>query len=340
MQLNEQHLIPDLEVIHADEISVKEVKWLWYPFIPFGKVTLLVGDPGDGKSTFMLAIAALLSRGEPLPFEDSENKKEPMKVIYQTTEDDADDTIVPRFIKAGGDLQNLCFIQENKRLLTFSDRRIRQAIVQENAKMLILDPMSSYIGNFSLNHANEVRSQFNYLIDVSRETGCAIVVIAHMNKAEGMKAVYRTVGSIDVVGAARSALLITRDKQDEELRIMVQAKSNLGPTGSGIVFRLGEKIEFISEAQYKVDDLMLDTVVPAQQGRPDVQTQKAMSEIKTLLSKGPVSSSKCELHLKEMNIGITTIKKAKKLLGVTSQREGPGWTWSLPKQSESSISKG
>lgn len=92
-----------LEIIKASEITPKEVRWLWYPYIPFGKVTLLQGDPGDGKSKLMLSLAALLSKGVPLPFDDEDESCEPMTVIYQTTEDDADDTVVPRFNSAGGD---------------------------------------------------------------------------------------------------------------------------------------------------------------------------------------------------------------------------------------------
>lgn len=100
-----------LEITKASDIEVKDVKWLWYPYIPFGKVTMLQGDSGDGKSTFILKLAAMLTKGEPMPFTDGEGA-EPVNVIYQSSEDDADDTIVPRFIKAGGDTGRLLFINE------------------------------------------------------------------------------------------------------------------------------------------------------------------------------------------------------------------------------------
>ena len=112
---NEMNVTVPLEIIKASEIEPKEVKWLWYPYIPFGKVTLLHGDPGDGKSKLMLSIAALLSKGEPLHFTDEE-ETEPMTIIYQTTEDDADDTVVPRFNSAGGNGENLIFIKEDEKL--------------------------------------------------------------------------------------------------------------------------------------------------------------------------------------------------------------------------------
>ena len=142
---NEMNVNVPLEVIKASEIEPKEVKWLWYPYIPYGKVTLLQGDPGDGKSKLMLSIAALLSKGEPLPFTETE-ENEPMTIIYQTTEDDADDTVVPRFNSAGGNGENLIFIKEDEKSLSFGDNRIAEAIEKYHAKLLILDPMSSYIG--------------------------------------------------------------------------------------------------------------------------------------------------------------------------------------------------
>ena len=156
-----------LEIIKASEITPKEVHWLWYPYIPFGKVTLLQGDPGDGKSKLMLSLAALLSKGVPLPFAD---------------EDYADDTVVPRFNSAGGDGDLLIFIKEDEKSLTFGDDRIREAVEKYHAKLLILDPMSSYIGDTcSMNNANETRAEFNHLIAVAKDTGCAIIIIAYMN---------------------------------------------------------------------------------------------------------------------------------------------------------------
>lgn len=142
MTANETNPSVDLEIIRASEIEPKEVKWLWYPYIPFGKVTLLQGDPGDGKSKLMLSLAALLSKGEALPFVDDKDALDPITIIYQTTEDDADDTVVPRFNSAGGDGENLIFIKEDSKNLTFGDERIRKAVVKYNAKLLILDPMS------------------------------------------------------------------------------------------------------------------------------------------------------------------------------------------------------
>lgn len=277
-----------LEIIKASEITPKEVRWLWYPYIPFGKVTLLQGDPGDGKSKLMLSLAALLSKGAPLPFADEDESGEPMTVIYQTTEDDADDTVVPRFNSAGGDGDRLIFIKEDEKSLTFGDDRIREAVEKYNAKLLILDPMSSYIGDTcSMNNANETRAEFNHLIAVAKDTGCAIVIIAHMNKAKDTSPLYRTNGSIDIAGAARSILAVTRtaNKQNPAERYLVQVKSNLAPMGSAILFEVADKgVNFLDELELSAEDAF--SASAPRMGRPNAREEAATDFIRSLLSGG------------------------------------------------------
>ena len=320
-----------LEITKASEVQVKSVEWLWYPYIPFGKVTLLQGDPGDGKSKLMLSIAALLSKGEPLPFTETE-ETEPMTIIYQTTEDDADDTVVPRFNSAGGNGENLIFIKEDEKSLSFGDNRIAEAIERYHAKLLILDPMSSYIGeNCSMNNANETRAEFNHLIAVAKNTGCAIVIIAHMNKMRDTNPLYRTNGSIDIAGAARSILAITRtpNKEAPAERYMVQVKSNLAPTGSAILFEVAEKgVDFISEMEMTAEEAF-QSLAP-KMGRPNDKEIKAKEFLLEMLKDGEMLSSDCEERLEAAGFKKSTIKKAKKKAGVISKKKGFLWYWSLP----------
>ena len=328
---NEMTVSVPLEVVKASEIEPKEVKWLWYPYIPVGKVTLLQGDPGDGKSKLMLSIAALLSKGEPLPFTETE-ENEPMTIIYQTTEDDADDTVVPRFNSAGGNGENLIFIKEDEKSLSFGDNRIREAIEMYHAKLLILDPMSSYIGeSCSMNNANETRAEFNHLIAVAKDTGCAIVIIAHMNKMRDTNPLYRTNGSIDIAGAARSILAITRtpNKEAPAERYLVQVKSNLAPTGSAILFEVSEKgVDFISEMEMTAEEAF-QSLAP-KIGRPNDKEVKAKAFLIEMLKDGEMLSSDCEEKLEAAGFKKSTIKKAKKNAGVISRKKGFLWYWSLP----------
>ena len=297
---NEMTVSVPLEVVKASEIEPKEVKWLWYPYIPVGKVTLLQGDPGDGKSKLMLSIAALLSKGEPLPFTETE--------------------------------ENLIFIKEGEKSLSFGDNRIREAIEMYHAKLLILDPMSSYIGEIcSMNNANETRAEFNHLIAVAKDTGCAIVIIAHMNKMKDTNPLYRTNGSIDIAGAARSILAITRtpNKEVPAERYLVQVKSNLAPTGSAILFEVSEKgVDFISEMEMTAEEAF-QSLAP-KIGRPNDKEVKAKAFLMEMLKDGEMLSSDCEEKLEAAGFKKSTIKKAKKNTGVISRKKGFLWYWSLP----------
>ena len=297
---NEMTVSVPLEVVKASEIEPKEVKWLWYPYIPFGKVTLLQGDPGDGKSKLMLSVAALLSKGEPLPFTETE--------------------------------ENLIFIKEGEKSLSFGDNRIREAIEMYHAKLLILDPMSSYIGEIcSMNNANETRAEFNHLIAVAKDTGCAIVIIAHMNKMKDTNPLYRTNGSIDIAGVARSILAITRtpNKEVPAERYLVQVKSNLAPTGSAILFEVSEKgVDFISEMEMTAEEAF-QSLAP-KIGRPNDKEVKAKAFLMEMLKDGEMLSSDCEEKLEAAGFKKSTIKKAKKNAGVISRKKGFLWYWSLP----------
>ena len=320
-----------VEITRASDVQIRSVEWLWYPYIPYGKVTILQGDSGEGKSTFILKLAAMLTRGEPMPFFDDEGA-EPVNVIYQSTEDDADDTIVPRFIAAGGDPERLLFISEKERYLSFSDERLLEAIRQTKAKLVVLDPLSAYIGETtSINSANEVRRQFRPLIEIAKEQGCAIVIVHHMNKAVGQKALHRAVGSVDVDAAARSVLMVARtDKERPDERIMVQVKSNLAPTGNGILFTIDEGgIQWREEIAKTADEVLGN--VFANIGRPDEQMQKAKQTLSQLLADGTAKPQRELMEkLVALGVGRSTATKAKTLLGIRSVKQGAQWFWMLP----------
>ena len=165
----------ELKLLKMSDIQVREVDWLWYPYIPFGKLTIIHGDPGEGKTTFALRLAAACSTGTPLPNMDT---IAPITVIYQSAEDGLDDTIKPRLIEAGADQERIINICEEEKSLHMLDERIEKAIVQCGAKMLILDPMQGYLGErVDMNRANEVRTIMKSIGQVAQRTGCAVVLV-------------------------------------------------------------------------------------------------------------------------------------------------------------------
>ena len=323
---------PALELISAKDVTVRPVTWLWPNLIPKGKITLLQGDPGDGKSTFMLTLAAYMTRGDPLPFTDYEEPPEPIKVIYQSTEDDYDDTIIPRFLKAGGNPDNLIYINEDTQHLTFEDPRLFQAIKAADAKLLVLDPLSSYFGDGNINASNEVRPKFNALIKTARETDCAIVIVNHLNKMSGIGAKYRVPGSIDVVGAVRSILLLARHPEDEDKRYLALLKSNLAPEVGSYELQLGDNgMEFIGLSERKADELLRSLDFGPGAGRPDDRKQEAKDYIEELLADGSAMLAvDIEKRLKEKGICRSTAGCAKRELGILSVRVEGQWYWKLP----------
>lgn len=197
----------ELKMIRMSEVQSQEIEWLWYPFIPYGKLTIIQGDPGDGKTTMVLNLAAKLSKGEAL----DENMKvtEPVNVIYQTAEDGLADTVKPRLELAGADCERIIVIDESDKSLSMVDERLEEAIVRTGARLLILDPIQAYLGGgMDMNRANEARDMTKKLGALAEKTKCAIILIGHMNKASGNKAAYRGMGSIDFFAVARSVLLV------------------------------------------------------------------------------------------------------------------------------------
>ena len=192
--------------------------------LPYGKITLLQGDPGDGKSTFMLHLVAKITTKGKLP--DGKMFPECQNVIYQCSEDSPSDTIKPRLIAAGANCERVAFITEENSDLTIDDHRVEEAIVHTNARLCIFDPIQAYIPPDSdMQNAAKMRAVMKRLAGVAERTRCAIVLIGHMTKATSGKNLYRGLGSIDIAATARSVLMIERDPEDSTILYMQSAKS-------------------------------------------------------------------------------------------------------------------
>lgn len=309
----------ELKIISMDEVPVEEVEWLWYPYIPFGKLTIIHGDGGEGKTTLILQLAALLSRGEKLPCDSTE--REPIKVIYQTAEDGLGDTIKPRLLAGNADCSQIKVIDESEATLTMLDERIEKAIVETGARALILDPVQAYIGaKVDMNRANEVRAILSQLGQIAGQYRCAIILVGHLNKAQGNKSNYRGLGSIDFQATARSVLIVGRLKDNPQIRVMVQDKSSLAPEGEPIAFELGKENGFrwLGHYDISVDDLL--SGIPKEK-----KSEQAENLILEYLSKGKYPQK--ELVKKAQTIGISkrVLDEAKKALNVRSLKEGSQW---------------
>lgn len=314
----------ELKMIRMSEIEAQEIKWLWYPFIPYGKLTIVQGDPGDGKTTMILNLAAQLSKGK--CFEDGSGIDAPMKIIYQTAEDGLADTVKPRLEKAGADCEQILVIDESDKSLSMIDERIEEALKTSGAKMLILDPIQAYLGGgMDMNRANEAREMTKKLGMLADKYGCAIILIGHMNKAAGNKAAYRGMGSIDFFAVARSVLLVGRVVGESDIRAVVQIKNNLAEFGHPKAFRLSDDgLDWIGDYEITVDEVLGGIAPKANKLEQAKRLLMELAETNNMMLSGEI----LELAADE-DISKRTMETAKKELGVKAKKINNAWYWVL-----------
>ena len=312
----------DLKLINMRDVEVESVSWLWYPFIPYGKVTIIQGDPGEGKTTLVLQIIARLTKGRSII-----DKKElsPINVIYQTAEDGLADTIKPRLLSANADCSKVLVIDDRDTPLTMRDVRLEQAIVETNAKLVVLDPIQGFLGaDVDMHRANEIRPIMKHISELAEKYKCAIVLIGHMNKCSVGKSAYRGLGSIDFQAAARSVLIVGRIKDEPEIRVVCQTKSSLAPEAKAVAFRLSEEngFEWVGEYDVSADDLLSGTA-------KGTKKQAAVDFLEKFLADGQMPQTEIMELAEKKGIAEKTLRNAKEELGVKSKRVNNQWYWSL-----------
>ena len=300
-----------VKIIRMSDVELTPVDWLWKPYLPFGKLSVLQGNPGEGKTYFAMHLAAACTNGKLLP---NMERIEPFNVIYQTAEDGLGDTVKPRLIEAGADLDRVLVIDDSEVQLTLSDERIEKAIIENNAKLVIIDPIQAYLGaDVDMNRANEVRPIFMRLGQVAQRTGCAILLIGHLNKAAGMQSLQRGLGSIDIAAAVRSVMFIGKLKHDPTMRILTHEKSSLAPPGASLAFSLGDEGGFRWVGEY---DITADEMLSGIEPQRETKTQQAKDLICTLLAGGKqVFSEDIDKAALERGIPGRTVRDAKRELG-------------------------
>ena len=324
-----------LKLINMETVEVEQVEWLLYPFIPYGKVTIIQGDPGEGKTTMVLQIIAKLTKGEKVlpdsPGDEGklpEHETEAVNVIYQTAEDGLGDTIKPRLIEAGADCSRVLVIDDGEQPLTMMDNRLEKAIVQTKARLIVLDPIQGFLGSeVDMHRANEIRPLMKRVSVLAEKYHCAIFLIGHMNKNSNGKSSYRGLGSIDFQAAARSVLVVGRIKNEPEVRVVCHVKSSLAPEGKSIAFRLDKDngFEWIGEYDIGVDDLLNGS----SRGQKIKEAKEFLLEI---LAEGAVEQNMVIQEAEKRGIKGKTLWNAKKALGVQSIKPGGHWSWKLPEE--------
>lgn len=332
----------------------REYSWRSTNRLARGKITILDGDPGLGKSTLLAAWAALVTRGEAL----WDGTPQPERgVILLSAEDDPHDTIRPRIEAAGGDLDRVMLINElpetdkdgnplyyptgdiQKRLFNFPDDSLllEQAIEHMNAGLVVVDPLFGFLSpDVKVNSDPDIRRALNPLALMAQRTGVSVILVRHLNKSGGVNSLYRGGGSIGIIGLARIGLLLGRSKRDEKMRVLAGTLNNIGPLPKSLGFYL-ESVEgtgvammsFVGEVNESANDLLIGEI----EDQTDAdEADECVDWLRDLLTAGPREKADVMKQGKNRGFSERAIKKAKSKLNIKSNPGGfqGSWLWTLP----------
>jgi hypothetical protein len=325
-------------IVRLSDVEPQEVRWLWKPYIPLGKLTILEGDPGVGKTWLALQIAAILSTGRPFPCANCVPNvwHEPSNVVYLTAEDGLADTLRPRLDKAGADVSKVNALTayrngEENNCVTLKDVDVIDTTLQQvKPALVVIDPLQAYLGaGVDMHRANEVRPVLAGLAALAEKYRCAVLCIRHLGKGQKDRAVYRGLGSIDFSAAARSVLLVGEDPNDESKKVLAHSKSSLAPKGVSLSFELrSDKLFWCGTS-----DLSADALLAPPKGEEEKSAfEEAGDFLKQVLTNGPKPAYEVLREAEGLGISERTLKRAKAAIGVVSIKDGElrAWRWHPP----------
>ena len=324
-------------LVCISDITPQDVEWLWKPYIPLGKISLMRGDPGQGKTTVSLTLASIVSNGCAFPTESGFTATEAGNVLYITAEDGLADTIAPRLIKAKANISRVFSYEESTiEQLSFMNPKFEELIKEAKPRLVIVDPIQAYLGSTVDGHrANEVRPVMHHIGTLAEKYNCAIVLIEHMNKGVGVKGLYRGLGSIDITAAARSILLVGSNPEDENDKGIAHIKSNLARHGKVIGFSISDE----RGLEWNPNTTLTSDILQGYGGGSGERTDHALEDakdfLKDILTEGKQNSNDIYLTAKQYGISKRTLQRARDELDIDcKERQGFGKNtvvyWKLP----------
>ena len=335
----------------GSETALRDVSWFWKPMIPVGKVTILEGDGGDGKTTLILTVAAGLSVGAPPPtLQDGKllpaDPIPPITTFYLTNEDEIADSSLRRFIRAGGDPDRFTYSGEMEHHVTLNEPELRQIIQDSGARLIIIDPFQAFLPEKThLNNITRMREIFTMLANVAKSTDTAIVLVGHLNKNESGKDIHRGFGSADIAASVRSILLVEMDKHRN--RFVRAIKSNFDESDYSpirLVFVVNRCLSF-EEPSTEPSKSSIWEAVPAYShtGEPSSPSSAkefplprderkrdlAESLLKEWLQPGPLPIAEIQKRLRKAGISFRTAQRARQRIGIVSTYVNNDLCWKL-----------
>ena len=338
-------------VVTLSDVQVVPVRWLWADRIPYGKLTVVEGDPGLGKSQLTLAVAAAVSTGGGLPGGSGSDATagEPADVLLMTSEDGLGDTVRPRLEAAGGDPARVHVLQavpDPERPGQFRFPSLPQdathlalEVRKRAVRLVIVDTLTTYLGGEVNSFKDaDVRRALAPLANVAEATGCAIVLVRHLTKQSRGRAITAGGGSIGIVGGARSCLLLAEDPDDANTRVLAVVKANLTRKPDSLSLAIEEapsgwpRVSWVGTSTHSADDLI--AARGDEEHRDRGKLDDACDLLRQWLVDGPVLQEELERRASQAGISNRTLRRAKGKVGAQSDKQGFGsasrWSWRLP----------
>jgi hypothetical protein len=329
-------------------VQAEHVAWLWPARIPLAKLTILDGDPGLGKSVLSLDLAARVTTGQVMPGVHREPGEdcEPAGVVLLTAEDGLADTVVPRLMAAGADRTRVLALDHvgegaERRLPAFplDAGYVREAARRIGARLIVVDPLTAYLGpEINAHRDSDCRRALYPLALLAEQTGAAVVVVRHLNKGGSSNPLYRGGGSIGIIGAARSGLLVAKDPDNPDRRILASTKCNLAKLPVSLAYDLSTadngalRIGWMGDSPHTAESLL----AASRDDEDRDAVQEAVEVLRAILENGPVPSEEAKKDARKAGVADRTLIRAKSILGVKSRKVGftgkGAWLWSLPGQ--------
>ncbi len=316
-------------LVALSSVRPESVSWLWYPYIPIGKVTLIEGDPGIGKSTVTLAVATAFSLGLGLPGIDVTPRG---VTLLLSAEDGLADTVRPRLDAMGADLSRVFAIDKAITLDLHGCNELNARIRDCGAGQVVIDPLFAYFSaKVDIHKANETRAVMARLARISAERSCSMIGIRHLTKSGRDKSIYRGQGSIDLTASCRSVLLVGADPTDKRRRAVVQIKNNLAPIAPPVGYEIVDG-RFVWTG---VSDLTAERILAAENDTEGPALTEAAGFLREVLSHGPITQKQIIKEAREQGISERTLYRAKADLKVRSWKSGVVWLWELSEDCQS-----
>jgi len=323
-------------VVRLSDVEPEKIEWLWGNRIPMGKLSLLVGDPGLGKSFLTLYMAARVTTGSPWP---DDPFKQPIfegSVIILTAEDDISDTVLPRLQTNGANVSKVVAIQgvidaDTQEQSCFNLRQhlptLEQTIIETpETRLVVIDPITAYMGKTDAHKNTEVRAALAPLAALAAKHRVAVIGVSHLTKNQTLKAIYRTMGSLAFTAAARAVWVVSRDKDDPNRRLLTPCKCNLSVEPTSLAFKIIDGMVCFEPGQLQIST---DEALSTEPNEDKGAVEEAEDFLRELLREGAVSSRDVWKEATENKISEATLKKAKAKLGVISKKTPAGWKMQL-----------